>query len=216
MNPSQNFLQNTEGQDYVVGDLHGHFGLLQEGLQKIGFNRYFDRLFSVGDLIDRGPESTECLELIKRPWFHAVLGNHEDMMLKAESSSEQNYLWILNGGSWHTEIPVTKLIYLRSLAQTLPLAITVDTENGPVGICHAEPASDDWTDSMDPSTNREQHDILWGRDVVRLHEWQTEGVYMTVHGHTPLKKPRQIGNALFIDTGAFATGNLTILNLGNI
>ena len=216
MNPSQNFEQNTKGQDFVVGDLHGHFDLLWEGLQKLDFDATVDRLFSVGDLIDRGPRSAKCLGLINACWFHAVLGNHEDMMLDAEHSSEKKYLWLLNGGSWHTDLPATKLTYLRSLVQKLPLAITVQTKNGPVGICHAEPVSNDWADSMNPPTEFDRHCMLWERTLVKLAEHQTQGVYMTIHGHTPLKKIHQVGNALFIDTGAFAMGNLTILNLENI
>ena len=213
MNPSQNFSQNTEGQDYVVGDLHGHFDLLWEGLQKLDFDATVDRLFSVGDLIDRGPKSVECLELINAPWFHAVLGNHEDMMLCAMDNSEERYLWLLNGGNWHVELPATKFTYLKSLVQTLPLTITVDTKNGPVGICHAEPATKAWTDIP---TVEQAFDMIWGRNVIRTKSIKTEGVYKTIHGHTPIKQPIQVGNALFIDTGAFATGNLTILNLGDI
>jgi serine/threonine protein phosphatase 1 len=73
--------QNTHGKDYVVGDLHGCFDLLEQLLEKVHFNTSSDRLFSVGDLIDRGPNSLRCLELLAEPWFYAVQGNHENMMV---------------------------------------------------------------------------------------------------------------------------------------
>ena len=51
------FAQNIAGRDFAVGDIHGCFTELQRGLDAIGFNPNTDRLFSVGDLVDRGPES---------------------------------------------------------------------------------------------------------------------------------------------------------------
>ena len=51
------FAQNTVGRDFAVGDIHGCFTELQRGLEAIGFDPSTDRLFSVGDLVDRGPES---------------------------------------------------------------------------------------------------------------------------------------------------------------
>lgn len=37
-------------------------------------------MFSVGDLIDRGGKSRDCLSLLYEKWFHAVKGNHEDIL----------------------------------------------------------------------------------------------------------------------------------------
>jgi serine/threonine protein phosphatase 1 len=73
--------RNAKGRDFVVGDLHGHRSLLEQELDRLGFDPSCDRVLSVGDLIDRGPESLATLSLIDEPWFHAVLGNHELMLL---------------------------------------------------------------------------------------------------------------------------------------
>lgn len=72
---------NSAGKDYVVGDLHGCFDLVLRLLEEVGFDESCDRLFSVGDLIDRGPDSLECLRLLEKPWLYAVQGNHEKMLL---------------------------------------------------------------------------------------------------------------------------------------
>jgi len=77
----QKLPSNTRGTDYVIGDLHGCFSLLERLLDEVRFDKSRDRLFSVGDLIDRGPESLRCLQLLAEPWFYAVQGNHENMML---------------------------------------------------------------------------------------------------------------------------------------
>ncbi|MEC4747531.1 metallophosphoesterase [Methylomicrobium sp. Wu6] len=79
--PIRKLPANVQGKDYVVGDLHGCYRLLERLLDAVHFDKSRDRLFSVGDLIDRGPESLRCLQLLAEPWFYAVLGNHEIMML---------------------------------------------------------------------------------------------------------------------------------------
>lgn len=49
---------------YVVGDLHGCYDLLMAELEKVEFNKETDLLISVGDLIDRGKQNLECLQLL--------------------------------------------------------------------------------------------------------------------------------------------------------
>jgi serine/threonine protein phosphatase 1 len=41
-------------------------------LRERHFDPYKDLLICVGDLIDRGPDSLQCLQLLKRPWFKTV------------------------------------------------------------------------------------------------------------------------------------------------
>ncbi len=94
-----------------MGDLHGCYDLLERLLEQVSFDTSCDRLFSVGDLIDRGPDSMRCLQLLAEPWFYAVQGNHEIMMLnffspylltgKLESLGEiYESDFLANGGSW--------------------------------------------------------------------------------------------------------------------
>jgi serine/threonine protein phosphatase 1 len=73
---------NLRGNDYVVGDVHGCVDLLLRLLVEVKFDTSKDRLFAVGDLIDRGPHSLACLILSSRSWFYSVQGNHEAMMLQ--------------------------------------------------------------------------------------------------------------------------------------
>jgi len=60
----QKLPSNTLGRDFVIGDLHGCFDLLERLMKAVDFNFDKDRLFSVGDLVDRGPYSLSCLQLI--------------------------------------------------------------------------------------------------------------------------------------------------------
>jgi bis(5'-nucleosyl)-tetraphosphatase (symmetrical) len=64
---------------YVIGDLQGCFETLQALLAKIGLDRARDQLWFVGDLVNRGPGSLECLRFAKSLGASAqvVLGNHD-------------------------------------------------------------------------------------------------------------------------------------------
>lgn len=95
---------NAQGRDFVVGDLHGCHDELMEALSAVGFDEERDRLFSVGDLVDRGPQSFQTLSLLSKPWFHAVLGNHEAMLLTWVGARDSDYHrasdFLNNGGEW--------------------------------------------------------------------------------------------------------------------
>jgi serine/threonine protein phosphatase 1 len=49
---------------WVVSDIHGCYQWLMDELKRRHFNPYEDLLISVGDVIDRGPDSIKCLQLM--------------------------------------------------------------------------------------------------------------------------------------------------------
>ena len=134
--PFRKLPANTHGKDYVVGDLHGCYPLLVRLLNAVNFDKSKDRLFSVGDLIDRGPESLRCLELLQEPWFFAVQGNHELMMLnffysyirdgRIDDLEDVNGTGFLDyGGEW-VEREFISTEYRMSVAFNRGLALALD------------------------------------------------------------------------------------------
>lgn len=81
---------NIDGRDFVIGDLHGCYDELFALLKHVKFDYKNDRVFSTGDLIDRGPKSLETIALLKENWFFSVLGNHEDLLINTIQSIESN------------------------------------------------------------------------------------------------------------------------------
>jgi bis(5'-nucleosyl)-tetraphosphatase (symmetrical) len=64
---------------YAIGDVHGCFATLRALLARCGFSPRRDRLWMVGDLVNRGPRSLEVLRWAAAMGDRlvAVLGNHD-------------------------------------------------------------------------------------------------------------------------------------------
>lgn len=174
---------NEAGRDFVVGDLHGQAHLLQTFLSFIQFDRTKDRMISVGDLVDRGEFNVECLELLDKPWFHAVRGNHEQLMLDHMFGGPSGDWWFPNGGNWFWNITPDEQAWVKDIVsrkvQDLPWLLNVPMRDGRFfHVLHAELAETSTITLEDmlseamfadmaivPSFDGET--CIWGRNIFR-------------------------------------------------
>lgn len=200
---------------WVVSDIHGCYQWLMDELKRRHFNPYEDLLISVGDLIDRGPDSVSCLALMHEKWFRAVRGNHEQMAL--DSLQDNDFaLWTMNGGIWFARLESgqqKRALVLLEECRTLPLIIEITCANGLNVIAHADYPSEEYAWNKPVSEQR----VLWDRNrLMGFMAGKGQGIRGADHfwfGHTPLDKRYDFNNLHYIDTGAVFDGYFTLAQL---
>lgn len=116
----------------VIGDVHGHYDGLMTLLEALALG-WDDRVYFLGDLIDRGPKSAQVLEFVKESSYQTLLGNHEQLMLNAlvdglTDARSSWQAWLCSGGDTTIDsyietgmMPYKHLEWMRSLPTHLDL-----------------------------------------------------------------------------------------------
>lgn len=213
---------------YAIGDVHGRLDLVDDLLARIAGDiaeRPVDSgaLVFLGDLIDRGPDSSKVIERLRllreypaRPLF--LLGNHEEFLLRtlaAEPGVAED--WLAFGGAACAEsygVAAASLQALdeRRIADRLRAAIP------PAHIAFLEGFGDTirFGDYLlvhagirpgIPIDEQQPHDLRWIREPF-LSDAQDHGCRV-IHGHTISDGIDAHANRIGIDTGAYRTGILT-------
>ena len=230
---------NRAGLDYFVGDIHGAFDRLQAELSRMGFRTDVDRLISVGDLIDRGPQSVAAEQWLGLPYFHAVRGNHEEMYLtwrrlgavRAEQQRFEDEAYFRNGGAWVRDMAEMDHMALEALIERLPYVITVPALDGRlVAAVHAGfPDGSSWPQLINaPLTQDMINSFVWDRNRIRFHQGQRgsrplwdegiiPGLHAVVCGHVRVQRPTWAGRFLCLETRGWAPdGRFSVTPLSTI
>ncbi|MBD3612814.1 MAG: metallophosphoesterase, partial [Hydrogenovibrio crunogenus] len=189
----QKINKNRMGRDFIIGDIHGHKKRLFKALESVNFDESKDRLFALGDLIDRGKNSLAVLTMLyEKPWFYSIRGNHEQMLIERFDLPFAKPLYMSavrtqsdaikdhrnNGGKWFDKLSseVAKQRIHQNLSQ-LPYAITLETELGEIGLVHAEVPGrfDSWAAFIDGliQNKKVQEEAIWNRLAIES-VWSVE------------------------------------------
>lgn len=196
---------------YAIGDIHGRFDLLQALLVRIERHaaeaEAEKTLVYLGDYVDRGPQSADVIDLIMGGPPDGIgrqiclLGNHEDLMLRALDGKDRFGDWYRNGGRETERSYKSDFARLKRHEQWLRKRPTFLHESG-FYFVHAGVAPGRPLDQQ-----RRVHQ-LWIRNRF-LWSRRNHGAVI-VHGHTVVgKRPIVRRNRISIDTGAYRTGVLT-------
>lgn len=224
----------------AVGDIHGMLKELRELDEKIAIDLKTVRLQSenirttyifLGDYVDRGPDSAGVIDyllnlrssLADKDEIIFLRGNHEQLFIDfLEDENEDVMLWLRSGGFEALESygvflnrkhsKLQRSAARHELQRKMPAAHLQFLQEtrfshsiGDYFFCHA---------TVDPNIAFDKQvakDLLWSRDTKFLDEHYI-GKFI-VHGHTPVKLPIMAKGHANIDTGAYATGELTALIL---
>jgi len=214
---------NRLGRDFILGDLHGQYSSLWALLRKVRFSPKRDRLISVGDLIDRGPQSSKCLRLLNRRWFYNVLGNHDLAFVVNLASGRGADAWTQRfcaqigqyGGQWYMNHDRRDLFPLAGKLNNCPHIITVGDKRPAYHVVHAAVTSfigeramlitnqslKQYEQSSDPEALIM---ILTGERLLweGYYSQRTKGLAPVYCGHTVVDRPKWSLGHLNLDTGA--------------
>lgn len=191
-----------------------------------------DKLYFLGDAIDRGPDSFKIMkELYEDPRVVYLKGNHEDMMVAATLKQSNHYkspfeVWMYNGGmetvnSIKSAEPYNLLrIWAKKINELPTQTIYINQMGDIIYMTHSG-----WLNS-EPS-NHTVYDRLWDRS--HFYEEPEEDIII-LHGHTPIpylwsrlgscgNRPEpgaffyRGGRKIDVDCGTPYTGIATLLDL---
>lgn len=216
---------------YAVSDIHGCaeqlravFAAIDHHIRRTKPARAM-HVF-LGDYIDRGPHPSQVIDLlIERGERHECVflkGNHEQMLFELLRNASKYESWSQNGGlqtmlsyglapAINPNVGEQKSL-VETLARKVPRlhrqffdALKPSFTIGDFFFVHAgaKPGI--------PLVEQQQKDMLWIRD--EFLNCVTDFEKFIVHGHTPVSEPDFRPNRLNIDTGAYATGKLTLLTI---
>lgn len=200
-----------------IGDVHGHYNELMRLFEAMAPTQD-DRIYFLGDLIDRGPQSAEVVDFVMSNRYHCLLGNHELMLLEALNNGELDegryQAWLYSGGmatvnSYEGEIPVEHIQWMEQL----PLYLDLED----IWLVHAG------VHPHLPIEKQTADDFCWIRDEFHSIQEPYFPDKLIITGHTitftiPGVKPGKIASGpgwLNIETGVYHShsGWLTALDM---
>ncbi|MDO1582461.1 metallophosphoesterase [Rhizobium oryzicola] len=210
---------------YAIGDIHGRDDLLRPLLAAINEDAADSarRFIFLGDIVDRGPDSKECMEIVNQtmllhPGSKFVLGNHDERFWHAISGilrPDEQAAWLEDFGGWQTveaycgghrpSLPEFTAhfheFYDHHLEMLQSAVDKVETTN--FCFVHAGVRPGFKMADQDP------HDLRWIRDG--FIEFTGKFEKTIVHGHTitDSELPEVHGNRIAIDTGSYRTGRVS-------
>lgn len=206
----------------IIGDIHGCIKTLEALLEEFPDEK---EIYTVGDLIDRGPGIKEVVQLCIDRDIKSVMGNHEHMFL--DFLGEQKYyppnIFLENGGdvtlrsypseknggdvtleAYKSGVPESHLEYFKGMPYHIETDRCIITHAG------VHPAFDRVEDAHPTEENMNAHlpTCIWNRQAVKKMD------KLQIFGHTPhstnmfthtTEQSLDIANCANIDTGCYYT-----------
>ena len=217
---------------YAVGDIHGRLDLLDDLLSRIdrddaGRAPAATTLVFLGDLVDRGPQSSGVVDRLTRLQesgrnVHFLMGNHEEVFLLAASGDVQAMRLFVRIGGMETILSygVSEEEYRTTDFEELAALFAKRVSPEHVAFISS---FEDYLEIGDylfvhagirpgvPVEDQSPSDLRWIRDSFLSHEG--DHGKRVVHGHSIREEVEPRPNRIGIDTGAYASNRLSAVGL---
>lgn len=212
---------------FAIGDVHGCLKQLTQTLDRL-LGRDLP-IILVGDYVDRGEDSAATLALLhdlsQTGDVICLKGNHEDMLLKfLADPTGKPQRWLRHGGLQtlasfgigtvcESANPAALLRARDALVQALGAQLAwLNTlpchwQSGNVSVVHAG------ADPTIPIDQQPEKNFVWGHKDFH-HKTRSDGQWV-IYGHTIVPSLHIQNSRIGIDTGAYATGNLTAIKVSS-
>ncbi len=184
---------------YAVSDIHGCFDKYKALMEKLALQPD-DRLYVLGDVVDRGPDGPKILlDMMKRENVTFLLGNHdetaaiilgtvldENCNFKVPGGEEAAAYWFSDGGEptleqFYRELTAEEREKVLDYVKNAPKYALINVNDKNHLLAHSIPEIEDFEaqggmcglDAMDFSFNETDYDVCYDENVVM------------VSGHTP-------------------------------
>lgn len=170
--------------------------------------------------MDKGKNSRGALAWLQKEGHYSVLGNHCSHV--ANYGKESNGNWLEGFGLWFKHLKPVFKEQLQVEFAKLPVAITVETEDGFVGIVHAATKYGTWYETlanMDSGMSRDKLNSFFYSRINfndRLNTVPIRDLKALLVGHCPVPEVERHSNTWYLDTDAYKTGDFKILNLNTL
>ena len=166
---------------YCIADIHGCYDEFMALLELIQFDSSVDTLYVLGDAIDRGERSVDCLQFImgeKNTSF--IIGNHEEMMFDYIDKMDP-FSWFENGGRETLlqlgTLPEDECAEILSYLRACPYFEILDVNDKRYFLSHAG------LDVSMPLDHQSHEALVWSRED--FYEYKGLFGHTCIFGHTP-------------------------------
>lgn len=198
-----------KGRVIAVGDIHGCAAEFEQLLAKLALTKH-DRLILLGDLVNRGPDSSRVIALAREHAHRALLGNHELRLLNYRRTGDPTHLKKSDHETLR-QLDHRDWAYLASMPLTFHLP-EFNTVLVHAGFMPGRP----WRGQAARVVTRIQVVGPDGEphkrsDYPEKPHWSEQwgGPPFVIYGHTPRREPAVARWSLGIDTSCVQGGALT-------
>ncbi len=195
---------------YAIGDIHGCLPQLEELLGRILPTA--EKIVFLGDYVDRGPSSYGVIETLSS--LHTktnaelifIRGNHDQVMLDVLEQKADLNLWSkMQGDSTIDEYTNDGYVQVPRHHYEFLKKTEIYHDDGTHLFVHAGISPYLEMDEQSPE------EMMWIRKIFLCSNHIVDRI--VVHGHTPVRTPRNVMRKIGVDTGCYATGILTALQI---